>query len=192
MIHVTDWYSTFCNLAGLDPTDTRAAKAGLLPIDSLNMWPLISGENTTSPRYEYPVDGHTLIQGDYKFFNGSVIEYAGWSSTLYPNSTSPQNQIQTVKKDCTMGCLFNIKEDPSEYNDIIADNMDIATKLNQRLVELKKGYYTNNERGIEKCPKNITMSCQCWAALNIYGGYWGPSEYLPNSTLDTFVNTKQH
>ena len=42
-IHLTDWYATFCYLAGVDPTDEEAAKAKLPPIDSMNMWPLISG-----------------------------------------------------------------------------------------------------------------------------------------------------
>jgi arylsulfatase B len=45
-------YATFCALAGVDPTDTRAAAAGLPPIDSLNLWPLLSGANPTSPRTE--------------------------------------------------------------------------------------------------------------------------------------------
>ena len=52
--------------------------------------------------------------------------------------------------------------------------------MSERLQELKKGYYTNNEKGIEKCPKDIAMSCQCWSAINIYGGYWGPSQTLPS------------
>ena len=27
-LHIADWYNTFCTLAGLDPTDQRAKKAG--------------------------------------------------------------------------------------------------------------------------------------------------------------------
>ena len=54
-IHIADWYATFCNLAGVDPTDERAAEAKLPPINSLNMWPMISGQNMTSPRvHGYP------------------------------------------------------------------------------------------------------------------------------------------
>ena len=45
-----DWFATFCALAGVDPHDARAAAAKLPPIDSLDLWPLISGENATSPR----------------------------------------------------------------------------------------------------------------------------------------------
>ena len=48
-VHIADWYATFSALAGVDPTDKQAAKAKLPPIDSLNMWPLISCLLYTSP-----------------------------------------------------------------------------------------------------------------------------------------------
>jgi hypothetical protein len=35
--------------------DQRAAAADLPPLDSLNVWPLLSGANTTSPRTEIPL-----------------------------------------------------------------------------------------------------------------------------------------
>lgn len=34
-MHLEDWYTTFCSLAGVDPTDARAAAAGLPPVDGL-------------------------------------------------------------------------------------------------------------------------------------------------------------
>ena len=51
-IHLCDWWATFLFLAGVDPRDDKAAAASLPPPDSLNMWPLLSGQNTTSPRVE--------------------------------------------------------------------------------------------------------------------------------------------
>ena len=44
-------------LAGVDPTDKKAQKAGLPPIDSINQWPLLSGNLslTDSPRTEVPL-----------------------------------------------------------------------------------------------------------------------------------------
>jgi arylsulfatase I/J len=53
--HVCDFYATFAHLAGVDPTDHRAAAAHLPPLDSLNLWPYISGANNTSPRTEIHV-----------------------------------------------------------------------------------------------------------------------------------------
>ena len=46
-------YATFAALAGVDnASDTRAVALGLPDIDSYNVWPLISGEQSTSPRQE--------------------------------------------------------------------------------------------------------------------------------------------
>ena len=183
-LHICDWYATFCALTGLDPTDKRAEAAGLPPLDSLNMWPMISGENTTSPRTWIAVDDNTLIDGDYKLINGTSVAYASWTGEFYPNSTS-NGSLATTMLNCTNGCLFNIIEDPTEHINIVEDNMELAQEMNDRLNELKKGYYSNDEKGISYCPKNVS-DCQCWAAINMYGGYWGPSEYLPNSTFSKF------
>ena len=47
-----DFYKTFAGLAGADPTDHRAAAAGLPPVEGYDLWPLISGAVTKSPRTE--------------------------------------------------------------------------------------------------------------------------------------------
>ena len=41
---VWDAYATFAALAGADPTDHRAAAAGLPAIDSVDLWPYFSGQ----------------------------------------------------------------------------------------------------------------------------------------------------
>ena len=40
-IHVADWYTTFCKLAGVDSSDSGPGK---FPVDGLDVWPIISGE----------------------------------------------------------------------------------------------------------------------------------------------------
>lgn len=52
---IWDWYSTFSNLAGVDPTDHRAAAAGLPPIDSHDLSDVILGRSKVSPRMEIPL-----------------------------------------------------------------------------------------------------------------------------------------
>lgn len=47
--HVADWYATFLGRAGIDPDDSGEGK---FPIDSVDVWPLITGQaKTTSRRY---------------------------------------------------------------------------------------------------------------------------------------------
>ena len=54
-IHICDWYSTFCNLAGVDPTDDHA---GVPSIDSINQWDVITGKASAPARTEiHPATG---------------------------------------------------------------------------------------------------------------------------------------
>ena len=62
----------------------RAAQFDLPPIDSLNMWPLLSGESAESPRIDVPISYNTLISGDYKILTG-LVDQAGWTGLQYPN-----------------------------------------------------------------------------------------------------------
>eukprot|EP01047_Picozoa_sp_COSAG01_P032905 COSAG01_NODE_2398_length_7765_cov_29.002087_4_plen_141_part_00 len=49
-------YATFCALAGVDKTDTRAALAKLPPVDGLDLWPYLTGASKSSPRTEVFAD----------------------------------------------------------------------------------------------------------------------------------------
>ena len=94
---MADWYSTFSALAGVDPMDFLADKANLPPIDSLNMWPLISGQNSTSFRVDILISNNTLISGDYKILTG-VLHEAGWTGPGYPNNTKTPGIISISER----------------------------------------------------------------------------------------------
>ena len=159
-IHLTDWYATFCSLAGVDPTDEEAAKAKLPPIDSMNMWPLISGRNSTSPRTDIPASHNTLITGS--------LCYSIYTGPQFPNKTTTSKVIHT-SYDCGDGCLFNIKEDPDEH-DNLATKMPDTLKMMQKKLQAYQKTYFNPDRG-----GNWPGACE--TALNQYGGFWGP--FLP-------------
>lgn len=173
-------------MVGVDATDTNAAKYGLPPIDSLNIWPLISGENETSPRTELPVNGDALIEGDYKYIAGKP-DYASWPGERYPNTSSTiPPLIQQITMDCTKGCLFNIggneTGDWTEHINIADQNPQKVQSMAARLAELEKGFFENNEKGENSCPANVNVTCACWMAMNHWGGYFGPYQYLDNVT----------
>lgn len=175
IIHISDWYRTWIELAGVDATDFIAAAAGLPPIDSLNVWDLITGVNSTSPRVEIPLSPTAFISGNYKLLLGPN-DQATWSGPQYPNSSSVNSPVVPgpILK-CPNGCLFDVLNDPTEHNDIAAQNPGIVTAMTNRLNTLAKDFYSNNDTNFNYfCPTNITMPCACWAAINIYGGYFGP------------------
>ena len=164
-IHIADWYATFCYLAGVDPTDKRAAEAKLPPIDSLNMWPMLSGQNMTSPRVDIPATYSTLISGDYKILQGDVGQ-AGWTGPQYPNLTNPNGGISIVEHCGDGGCLYNIKEDPEERVNLAARMPDVLKEMQQKLAKYQATYF-NPDRG-----KQPPAACEM--VKNKYKGFWGP------------------
>ena len=141
-LHITDWYATFCALAEVDPTDDRAAEFDLPPIDSLNLWPLLSGDSADSPRVDIPIRYSTLISGDYKVLTGN-IDQAGWTGPQYPNLTNPSGGIETRQNCENAGCLYNIIEDPEERVDLAETEPDpeILKMIQEKLAEYQATYF---------------------------------------------------
>lgn len=167
-IHLADWYGTFCGLAGVDSVDIKAAAAKLPPVDSLDMWPLISGENTTSPRTEIHASINALISGDYKILMG-LMRQAGWTGPQYPNQTNPTGGIKSVEDCGNTGCLFNIKQDPEERMNLASTMPNVLKEMRMKLVAVN-GTYFNPNRG-NAWPE------ACQMAVEKYGNFWGP--FLP-------------
>jgi hypothetical protein len=77
--HAGDWYRTFAQLAGVLEEaifDERAKAASLPPLDSLDVWPMLSGANATSPRIEIPLSTLPGLNG-------------GWGGLALPERDEP-------------------------------------------------------------------------------------------------------
>jgi len=199
LVTLWDWYATFCGLAGVDPTDARAAAAGLPPIDSLDIWPLISGANATSPHATLvigspsdPTSGgegpkallmnvtvQGIIQPPYKLLIGPLI-YAVWTGPVHPNGTGPVPDYQAIHHcgdpaDTTFppgpGCLFDIQKDPGETTDLTHKPAlaPVKAALRALIAEAQAGVF-NPRRGTA----NSTTLCDAAAAA---GGFLTP--FLP-------------
>jgi arylsulfatase B len=180
MTHTADWLVTLCTLAGGPPNfcvnDTRAAAAGVPPIDSLDVWPLISGQNATSPRTSFAASGDAFISGPYKLLTGDVYD-ASWTGPLWPNSSSPAQDLLNYTVQCGKGgCLYDVESDSTEQNDIAAQNPAVVAQLLAELSAAKQSFWENNETGV--CAHNSSLSiktaCACDAADVVWGGYMGP------------------
>ena len=190
-MHLADWYATLCAIAGVDPTDTKAAAANLPPIDSLNMWPMLSGQVKNSPRMEIPLGssdnadnaGNTIVQGfidvnktsntyGLKLILGSV-DPAFFQGPVYPNISSTVKPPHLVCGDPDgivgakgPGCLFDIVNDPYELTDISSQYPGHVAGLRNKIKDLQKNVY-NPDRG-GKDP------AFCTTGYKKYGGFVGP------------------
>ena len=178
LIHLCDWYATFCALAGVDPVDEQASVAGLPPVDGVNVWPLVSGQNATSPREDIFIgpmvidrivlSGYGLIRGEYKILLGFHI-YASWTGPKYPNVTAPTGSDDWPGEDCgKTGCLYNIIKDPEERVDLAGNSSmsSILDELRARATAYREKMFRPHRGFVD--PK------ACQTAFEKYDAFWGP------------------
>ncbi|KAG5190929.1 arylsulfatase B-like protein [Tribonema minus] len=198
LVAVEDWYATFCALGRADPTDTKAQKAGLPPVDSINMWPYLSGQVSAfkftgdpvqkSPRKEVTLGFTTgmpldtvaaqavIDKNGYKLIVGDVTP-ADWSPQINPTGTTSAStklkcgdRTQALMAPYTGACLFNVFSDPSERQNLAADvtKLPIIQRLAQRLVDINKTVFAP-KRG-----PDTQDDTACQLVLNKWAGSEGP------------------
>jgi hypothetical protein len=105
-------YATFCELAGVNSTDTLAQAAGLPPIDSVSQWEYLSSlapgaTAVPPPRTIMPLgsarhfaddaSGAVIRTSDHiKLIYGPTICEDIWTSPVYPNATWGLDDLQAA------------------------------------------------------------------------------------------------
>lgn len=189
-IHIADWYATLPALAGIDVGQEESVYTDdqrVPPVDAVNVWPLIVGssdnkkDSTERTRNEIPLSKHALIVGEYKLIwnDEAQVNRAGWTYPNYPNAHTLPDEIDNQTIDCSTGCLFNVETDPGEHEDIASLDPFRLQQMKKRLQELRKGFFENDDRGVDSCPSGYndddkSLMCACWMAVNYYGGFLGP------------------
>ena len=175
LVHIADWYATLCALAGVTPDDAEAKSVGLPAPDSLNLWPYLSGNISTSPRTRVHLSQSAMVVGQYKLIRTSEEMRACWGGPLYPNaSQNNYNNSGPFLSPCQparvcdgAGCLFDVVNDPSEYHDLAQDpaHADLLGKMQEQLEEANRHNFKPHRGAFDERA--------CAAAENA-GGYWGP------------------
>ncbi len=190
IIHGCDWLVTLAFLAGEDPTDHDAAASGLPPVDGMNVWPLISGANATSPwaSRPLPISTNALILGDWKLLTGVVGE-SGWTGWIYPNASTAAGARIDGKHNCSTGCLFNVATDHGEHIDLAGQQPQRVASMNQILQHEVTSFFKNTDHGHNSplCPTLADPTsdasageddCGCWMAIHYYHGAFGPFQEI--------------
>lgn len=160
-------------------------------MDSINAWPTILTPNATSQigRQEVPLDlsenglgcffpngsitgaSCALIVGDYKLVTGAQNCLGYWTGPRHPNETlyDPCNQ------GCPNGCLFNLRTDPVEQNDLrhSAAHATLWTQISNRAQALAKTVWSTNWTG----PATDCVNKTYYKAL--WGCHRGPACFEP-------------
>eukprot|EP01062_Namystynia_karyoxenos_P052672 TRINITY_DN422_c0_g2_i3.p1 TRINITY_DN422_c0_g2~~TRINITY_DN422_c0_g2_i3.p1 ORF type:complete len:569 (+),score=189.30 TRINITY_DN422_c0_g2_i3:107-1708(+) len=165
IIHVADWYGTFCALAGVDQTDHWAAASGIPPVDSVNVWPMLSGANATAPRTHFLVLKNLIVAGKWKYAQGEMIE-ANWGGPRYPNASTMDDPISNYTLQCPdSGCLFDLEADVTEHNEVSAQHPDVVAEMKQLLEQEAKTIWHVSHKKDPDCDALCRMR---------YGNYYGP------------------
>ena len=157
MVHVADWFATFAALAGIDdPFDPDAVQQDLPDIDSINMWPYLTGENgkdgLSSGRTELLLgapekisvcERAALIHGDWKIVSkGETFDHEEGVSEEDedPNKQFAQGEkLRAGSNPCESSeafALFNLAEDPYEEHPYLYDTGSEVSGHANKLGEL--------------------------------------------------------
>jgi len=183
---VWDWYATLADAIGVvNITDEKSAAAGLPPVDSISQWAYWSGATDLPPRQSLSIGNPTVgnVQGVildkgeaglWKLLTGTVPA-DGYSTLDWPNPRSGG----FPSRHCGDGCLFRIDIDPTENSDVAANHSDILAELATMRDAAQQTVFMP-DRGPQD-PQS------CVAALERYGGFWGPWVDLPSASLTSLI-----
>ena len=179
-IHIADWYTTFCKLAGVDPDDSGTGK---FPVDGTDVWPIITGENEKTLHdgivlgfnFSYnnnirPNQGAVIV-GDYKLIVGPQkinCDSNMWSPLDFPCSQGPISDT-----DCSPYCLFNIVNDPLEKNNIANEVSDKLHELLTFYDKQSKDPRDMQDQGYHSI-EDLPVDSNACIYMQQNGGYWQP------------------
>lgn len=185
LIHMCDWYATFAALAGVhNVADSSATKLGLPDVDSINVWPLLSGATHSSPRVEAPLSTGMGWKGPEIGGHGGSGYVVSCPSAACHKSVTPAHAlfklVRAVQNDCwrgcgapgksvncNTGCLFNLDDDPEERNNLAQAHPELLAALQARALEIDATAYQS--RGVFSMAPGATN-----AARSKWSGFFGP------------------
>lgn len=168
-VHVSDWYATFCALAGVDPRNDVFLSGRYRHVDGVDVWPLLTGSNATQPRLVTPTSEAGIFETSPERW-WKLVTLAGNSNYYTENATQitatsdpclagrqadppqPGRTDQLVngpahaeKTGCpvcnaTMPCLYDILHDPMEENNVAASHPDVVARLQPVLAAYNDHY----------------------------------------------------
>ena len=194
-LHIVDWYTTFCTLAGVDPTDdSPVAPLPIDPtkpeqdiygneswpgVDGINAWPLLTQPRATAAkRRRLALSRECLLDGDLKLMVAQPSPKTMSANSLHNGWRLP-NGTWTTADDSVYGCnayhnrtnfrpcLFNVTEDVEERTNL-ADQM--AGKLQSMWADLNKTFIGAFH---SRTPQHMLGNCNSGCSRKYFKGLGG-------------------
>ena len=166
-------YATFAVLAGADPSNSVMIGGALRPVDSVDVWPMLTGVNTTHPRPITPTSEAGIVDtapagagGEGKWYKlvtlaGQSVYYSetanqtdGTDACLKARQPDPPQPGRTdpIVNGCpvcnaTSPCLYEILSDPSEKINVASSHPDVVATLAPLLAMYNDAYVTGRIGG---------------------------------------------
>lgn len=197
LMHITDWYVTFCKMAGLASCEEQ--KDGVR-VDGVDVWDLLVTKSRPPSSWHAQggpskdeivlsvgtnknkavLKSGAMISWPWKIIVGSQTMGDGWAAQLAgstPRVPAPK------EKACRKACLFKIDIDERERHELSAVYPETASLLLSRFRNLSAWMDAPNGdenplsfEGAYKVQPKANQAAAC-AQMDANGGFWGP--WLP-------------
>lgn len=202
VMHITDWYATFCKLAGAEVEDAIGEQAGVPPVDSMDMKSMLIGEGDVRDELQLS-DASLLKKIDgtwYKILTG-IHGNTMHQGPDYPNSTCPMGiplliscrpwnpapiGPKSLPYDCGDGCVYDIFADPGERNNLKQSHPELSGSLVNRLDRLNTPS-RNNPGYIEPWRGCHLTDLLCEVAEQQFQFHYGP--FINVEGCDSCIHT---
>ena len=192
LVHVCDWYATFSVLAGVDPSDPVDFNGTVHDIDGVDVWPMLTGINSTQPRMLTPTTEVGIIEATPERF-WKLITLAGQSVYYTPNNTQTPGTDPCLESsqppppqpgrgsvfthgngqgcpvcNITHPCLYDVLADPAETTNVAAQHPNVVARLLPPLAESNQQYVTGH------LPFALLAKDYVPVHPGEWGGFFGP------------------
>jgi len=132
-VHIADWYATFCVLAGVDPSNVVVLDGKPREIDGVDVWPLLTGTNSTPPRRLTPTTEVSIVDVG----TGEATE-AWWKLVTLAGQSNYYDKYakQTSGTDpCLTGCQKDPAQ-PGRTDPIVNGGLYLFTVLSYAVIHI--------------------------------------------------------
>jgi len=172
----------------VDPRNDVYLDGRVRPIDGVDVWPMLTGANTTQPRVLTPTTESSIVEATPTTW-WKLITLAGQSNYYYPNATQrqgndpclagrqpdPQEPGRTdpIVNGCptcnaTHPCLYDLLQDPLEEHNVAAQHLAVVARLQPTLAE-SNNHYVSGRIPVDQLNRDYVA-----IAKGEWGDFMGP------------------